>query len=116
MLPQVTLSIERSFAHCQLKPIVSRISLATASPEDLQHLAATCEPASFGVQQQDVYDESYRKAGKLDKTDFATNLSPDALGIVDAIRTELLFETRSRVEPIRAELYKLNVYGMSCLG
>ncbi|KAH9886959.1 hypothetical protein C8Q73DRAFT_266812 [Cubamyces lactineus] len=88
-----------------------RIDLANASLEELQHLAATCDPASFGVQQKDVYDESYRKAGKLDKSDFAMNLSPDALGILDTTRNELLLETRSRMEPIRAELYKLNVYG-----
>ncbi|KAH9886954.1 hypothetical protein C8Q73DRAFT_794985 [Cubamyces lactineus] len=87
------------------------IDLANASSEELQHLAETCDPASFGIQQKDVYDESYRKAGKLDKGDFAINLSPDALGIVDAIRDELLVETVSQREQIRAELYKLNVYG-----
>ncbi|KAI0334271.1 hypothetical protein GY45DRAFT_1359215 [Cubamyces sp. BRFM 1775] len=89
----------------------SCIDLTNASLEELRHLAETCDPASFGIQQKDVYDESYRKAGKLDKGNFAINISPDALGIVDAIRDELLVEARSRREPIRAELYKLNVYG-----
>ncbi|KAI0334272.1 hypothetical protein GY45DRAFT_1318758 [Cubamyces sp. BRFM 1775] len=89
-----------------------RINLANATPDELQHLAETCDPASFGVGQKDVYDESYRKAGKLDKADFAINLSPEALGIVDAINNALFVESLGFAEDsIRTELYKLNVYG-----
>ncbi|KAI0655697.1 hypothetical protein C8Q70DRAFT_1017236 [Cubamyces menziesii] len=90
---------------------VSRINFSNASAEDLQKLAETCDPATFGVKQQDVYDETYRRAGKLDKRDFAINLSLDALGILDTIRTELLIEGGSGPKLMRAELYKLNVYG-----
>ncbi|KAJ8480820.1 hypothetical protein ONZ51_g6410 [Trametes cubensis] len=89
-----------------------RINLLNASAEELQHLAETCDPATFGVDQQDVYDETYRKAGKLDRTDFAlANFSPDAVGILDEVRNELLIEGLEKSERIHAELYKLNVYG-----
>jgi hypothetical protein len=38
-----------------------------------KHLSDACQPATFGVNKEDVLDESYRKAGKMDVTDFATN-------------------------------------------
>ncbi|KAI0334263.1 hypothetical protein GY45DRAFT_1334446 [Cubamyces sp. BRFM 1775] len=93
-------------------PGARRINLLNASPEELQHLAEACDPATFGLDQQDVYDETYRKAGKLDHTDFAlVNFSPDAAGLLDEVRNELLIEGLEQSERIRAELYKLNVYG-----
>ena len=63
---------------------------------------------------QDVYDETYRKAGKLDRTDFAlVDFSPDAVGLLDEVRNELLIEGLAQSARILAELYKLNVYGTS---
>ncbi|KAI0895160.1 hypothetical protein F4806DRAFT_91726 [Annulohypoxylon nitens] len=71
-----------------------------------------CQPATFGYQGQDVYDENYRKATKLDTSDFSTNFCPYSLGIIDTIAQVLLpnySNTNSRTG-VRAELYKLNFY------
>ncbi|KAI0629944.1 hypothetical protein C8Q77DRAFT_1035297, partial [Trametes polyzona] len=90
----------------------SHIDLGHASPEELQHLAEVCDPATFGLGHQDVYDETYRKAGKLDASDFMIRFSPEAAGILDIVRSELLVEGRGKdAQNVRAELYKLNVYG-----
>lgn len=79
----------------------------------LQHLADTCAPATFGVAGEDVYDETYRKAGKLDSKDFAIAFDARSSSLVDAIRTELLLESPKglKSEGFNIELYKLNVYG-----
>lgn len=74
----------------------------------LAALSQACQPASFGVSQKDVLDESYRKAGKMEPSAFSTQFSPSSLGIVELIRAAL--QGRS-AKSIRAELYKLNVYG-----
>ena len=94
------------------------INLADATPEDLQALADACEPATFGRNQEDVYDETYRKAFKLDSSNFALKFDPVQLGLVDVIRTEMLEEGKKLIverpeagRGVRAELYKLNVYG-----
>ncbi|KAH9849459.1 hypothetical protein C2E23DRAFT_888184 [Lenzites betulinus] len=87
--------------------------LADAPVSTLQRLAEACDPATFGLGHQDVYDEAYRKAGKLDASKFMLRLSPDTLGLMDIIRTELIYEGDAKLtsDSIRAELYKLNVYG-----
>ncbi|KAI1451685.1 hypothetical protein F4805DRAFT_81424 [Annulohypoxylon moriforme] len=75
-------------------------------------LVSDCEPASFGYQGKDVYDENYRKATKLDSSDFSTNFCPYSLGIIDTIAQVLLpnsLSGNSRTG-VRAELYKLNFY------
>jgi hypothetical protein len=59
---------------------------------------------------QNVHDESYRKAGKLDVSDFATGFSIERSGLVDVIRSELFEGPDSGME-VEAKLYKLNVYG-----
>ena len=95
--------------------LFSRVNLSTASAVQLQHLADTCAPATFGVAGEDVYDETYRKAGKLDNKDFAIAFDARSSSLIDAIRTELLVENLGRVksEDLNIELYKLNVYGGS---
>lgn len=82
------------------------------SDHDLQHLSDTCDAATFGVNQADVFDLTYRKAGKLDAKHFATKLDLEKCGLMDAIRYDLLDGEESR-RPIKTELYKLNVYGLS---
>lgn len=78
----------------------------------LKALADACHKATFGLNDKDVLDEAYRKAGKMDTTEFATLLSPGALGLLDIIATNLLRGKKSAAE-IEAKLYKLNVYGTS---
>ncbi len=67
-------------------------------------------PASFGLAGKNVYDEGYRKALKLDTSQFSTNFCPYTLGIVDAIAQILLPEaSKGKERGVKAELYKLNV-------
>ncbi|KAJ3503549.1 hypothetical protein NLJ89_g8381 [Agrocybe chaxingu] len=86
------------------------IDFANATDEQLEKLANACQPATFGLGQKDILDESYRKAGKMDAAAFATHFSPLQLGVVDSIG-DSLFQGRRDSKQIRAELYKLNVYG-----
>jgi hypothetical protein len=88
------------------------VDLSKASEPEIKQLSQACQPAAFGQGQQNVHDESYRKAGKLDVSDFATGLSVERSGLVDIIRSELL-EGRGEglISDVEVELYKLNVYG-----
>ncbi|KAM5535755.1 hypothetical protein V8D89_010569 [Ganoderma adspersum] len=87
-----------------------RLDLANPTPSALEHLERTCDPATFGVDDRDILDESYRKAGKLDNQCFAFNLDVERAGLLEAIRMGL-FPGRDERKAIHAELYKLNVYG-----
>lgn len=76
-----------------------------------QQLVEDCQPATFGKGGEDVLDESYRKAGKMDVTHFCTDFSLAEHGIIDTIVQALLQgEARGgKCNGVRAELYKLNV-------
>jgi hypothetical protein len=63
------------------------------------------------VNKEDVLDESYRKAGKLDLEYFAPLLDPGRTDLSKIIRGYLLEGTQS-TNNIKIELYTLNVYGM----
>jgi hypothetical protein len=89
---------------------ISRVDLSQASELELANLSSVCEPASFGVDQKNVLDESYRKARKLDVANFATTFELRKSGIMDVVRAALL-EGHNSNRPVEAELYKLNVYG-----
>lgn len=84
---------------------------------ELNGLLGECQPATFGIGGVDVLDESYRKASKLDNTQFSTNFNPYDYGIVDTI-SQVLFPSVDKsssedlgleLRGVRAELYKLNV-------
>lgn len=87
-----------------------RIDLSKATEAQLDHLTRTCQAATFGVDQKDVLDETYRKAGKLDCSEFAAKFDIVESGILATVKNELL-EGKNDSRPIKAELYKLNVYG-----
>ncbi|THG97032.1 hypothetical protein EW026_g4903 [Hermanssonia centrifuga] len=87
-----------------------RLDFGGASEGALQHLSQTCEAATFGLNKEDILDETYRKAGKLDSPHFAVKLDLDSSGLLEIVRTKLL-EGRKAQGSIHAELYKLNVYG-----
>jgi hypothetical protein len=91
---------------------VSYIDLSKATVPQLEQLSKACDPATFGVDQKDVLDESYRKAGKLDTAHFAQKFSLGRSGLINAINSDLL-EGHDENKMIEAELYKLNVYGKS---
>ncbi|KZV92873.1 hypothetical protein EXIGLDRAFT_836130 [Exidia glandulosa HHB12029] len=86
------------------------LSKDAASDANLQKLAAACDAATFGMDQKDVLDESYRKAGKLDRKDFGLNIDIVTSGLLQAVHTAL-FSWEDQPRSIAAELYKLNVYG-----
>ncbi|KAG5651274.1 hypothetical protein H0H81_009240 [Sphagnurus paluster] len=86
------------------------LDLSQANPEQLQALAEACEPATFGLGQNDVLNEEYRKAGKMDASNFSMRIHMSDLGIVDRIREQLLYAPEDQ-KYVKAELYKLNVYG-----
>jgi hypothetical protein len=113
-------------------------SPSSPSPNSLELLFQACQPATFGYQGHDILDETYRKAGKLDREQFSTNFHPADYGILDAVAQSLLpgvdFAGNERVEAVGgegsekesgkeelgkrkenwdvvAELYKLNVSG-----
>ncbi|KAK5724812.1 hypothetical protein LTR15_004861 [Elasticomyces elasticus] len=77
---------------------------------DLQSLIEACAPAAFGRGGGDVFDETYRKAGKLDTDQFMTDFCPYATGIIDVVAQMLLSSISGRQRGVKAELYKLNVY------
>ncbi|KAL5482432.1 hypothetical protein ACEPAI_9026 [Sanghuangporus weigelae] len=87
-----------------------RVDFNDANDEQLQHLSETCDKATFGLNQADVLDESYRKAGKLDSVYFCTKLDLEQSGLMDIVRYNLL-EAHDSNKSIIFELYKLNVYG-----
>lgn len=68
--------------------------------------------ATFGVKNEDVHGESYRKAGKLNTEYFSLGFDPMGTGLLDAVQTELMEKDRDSLS-IRAERYKLNVYGQA---
>jgi hypothetical protein len=81
---------------------------ATGPDSSVTRLVAGTQPASFGFQGQDIIDESYRKASKLDTSAFSTNFCPYEAGIIDIIGQALLPRDLGSSQGIRAELYKLN--------
>ncbi|KAL1708422.1 hypothetical protein EV121DRAFT_197119 [Schizophyllum commune] len=87
------------------------IDLANATDAELQALSDACEPATFGVNHTDVYDENYRKARKMDASAFSCKFDPGHSGLLDLLCTEFLSEGGDARQKIVCELYKLNVYG-----
>ncbi|KAG5352107.1 hypothetical protein C0989_003832 [Termitomyces sp. Mn162] len=88
----------------------SWLDLTQPTDPQLEELAQACVPATFGRDQEDVLDESYRKAGKMDKSEFAVMFNVEKLGIDERVRKQL-FDASDGDRVVKAELYKLNVYG-----
>lgn len=87
------------------------LPLEPETQDNLERLIDSTERASFGYKGKDTYDETYRKALKMDTTAFATTFDPYSLGIIDTIAQVLLPSMQeSRLHrAVKAELYKLNV-------
>ena len=90
----------------------SFLDLANASTESLAALTEACDPATFGLAGEDVLDEAYRKAAKLDVSKFAITFNPLRCGLISTIKDQLLNYNRANA-PLDCELSKLNVYGKS---
>lgn len=87
------------------------LPLEPRTKDNLDQLLADTQPATFGRGGEDVYDEKYRKASKMDPTQFSTSFNPYTLGIIDEIAQSLLPSAvgSEHARAVRAELYKLNV-------
>ncbi|KAJ7596075.1 hypothetical protein C8J56DRAFT_1116499 [Mycena floridula] len=83
------------------------IDLSNPSNEDLEALSQACQPATFGRGTADIMDEFYRKAGKLDSSRFASLFDLHESGIMDRVASLMVEDSKG----IKAELYKLNMYG-----
>ncbi|ESK89105.1 hypothetical protein Moror_5278 [Moniliophthora roreri MCA 2997] len=86
------------------------INLANTSDAQLASLKRVCEAASFGVGSQNVLDDTYRKALKLDASRFATSFDLCNTDILQRIQSHLVDTDTILRRHIRAERYKLNVY------
>jgi len=89
------------------------VNFTDATSDELEQLAQTCQPATFGRNDKDVMDETYRKAGKMDSELFSTPLVYDYTDIVNIVR-ECLLDGTDSLRKLKVELYKFNVYG-TCL-
>jgi hypothetical protein len=85
--------------------------LEPSTQDNLERLIQDQAPATFGLGGKDIYDESYRKATKMDPRQFSSTFNPYELGIVDAVAQALLPSLRhsEQTRAVKAELYKLNV-------
>lgn len=74
-------------------------------------LLEECQPATFGIGREEVLDEEYCKAVKMDTTAFCTSFTPYEYGVIDAINKALVRcgKTTEDQRGVKAELYKLNV-------
>ncbi|KAJ7650773.1 hypothetical protein FB45DRAFT_986640 [Roridomyces roridus] len=91
-----------------------RIDLSKASDAELVALNAACQQATFGVGGNDVLDENYRKAGKMDVQNFSLRF--DVAALLEKVSPEILHgrghnKVIEENKFLRAEMYKLNVYG-----
>lgn len=108
---------------CKLQFPLDSSDSATAN--NIQQLFEDMQPATFGYQGQDVLDESYRKASKLDPSHFDCTFNPYEMGIIDEVAQILLPGVKRKttsnnnsagnprnegINVMRAELYKLNIY------
>ncbi|KAK5717397.1 hypothetical protein LTR15_009291 [Elasticomyces elasticus] len=82
---------------------------AEANSDAFKKLSVACTPASFGRHGENVVDESYRKAGKLDVTAFCSDFCPYNTGIINVVN-QVLVPSLNAHRSVKAELYKLNVY------
>ena len=93
----------------------SSIKLGSITETQAQDLSRACSLATFGLNNQDVFDESYRKAGKLDVGKFSWPFSPASRSDFIVQLVSGLFPSDSLRKKICFELYKLNVYGKTSL-
>ncbi|KIY48938.1 hypothetical protein FISHEDRAFT_29366, partial [Fistulina hepatica ATCC 64428] len=87
------------------------IDLATVNASQLRDLCAACEPAPFGLNGENVFDEHYRLARKMDTTQFSMSFDVYRSGLIRVVENELVKNsTDSPNSYIVPELYKLNIY------
>lgn len=107
----VTIRWDPSSANVLAKDTKLVFPLEPGHEQNLARLVNEADPATFGLHGKDVLDESYRKASKLDPSQFSTSFNPYELGIIDTVAQALLPSTKAAdsYQGVRAELYNLNV-------
>ncbi|KAK4160826.1 hypothetical protein QBC43DRAFT_347009 [Cladorrhinum sp. PSN259] len=78
-----------------------------ASIEAFTKFIEDSEPATYGVGNEKVYDETYRKAGTMSADRFSTSFNLSEWGIMEAVSQALVHGPHGG---IKAELYNVNVY------
>ncbi|KAF8915525.1 hypothetical protein CPB85DRAFT_1432835 [Mucidula mucida] len=81
-----------------------------ATDDELSHLISSCDAAPFGRGTETVLDDAYRKAHKLDVSQFSTVFELASTPILNKISQDLVDMEVSIKRAVRAERYKLNVY------
>jgi hypothetical protein len=87
----------------------------SSAKSSVEQLAKDCTLASFGRGGEDVIDTSYRQAGKLDITQFASTFHPADFGLLENIEQILVPDLGKKAKDdthsrkLITELYKLNV-------
>lgn len=94
--------------------VISKLTFPVAPSKqeegsDLLKLVHDGQPASFGFNGENVLDDSYRKAIKLDRSTFSVDFCPYETGIIDTVAQLLLPTVHEATKGVKAELYKLNV-------
>ena len=82
------------------------------SQNEIETLAANCDPTTFGGLKEEKLDIDYRSAWKLDESRFLTSFHPAETDIIEVIKKILLpgaINNESLQSFIIAERYKLNV-------
>ena len=89
-----------------------RIDFGDVTTEDLERLVRACDQATFGVNQESVLNEQYRKSKKLDTVYFNPLLDTGSMNVTLAqlLKEEFIPDKMQNVS-IRLARYKLNVYG-----
>lgn len=72
-----------------------------ASSKEFKDLINVSLPATFARAGEEVLDEDYRKAGKLDRGHFTTDFCPYETGIVDTL-TQILLPQTSQSKHVRS--------------
>ncbi|KAF9063491.1 hypothetical protein BDP27DRAFT_1426828 [Rhodocollybia butyracea] len=109
--PENKTSRQPLFLHeCPDSVQAKSLNTANAAKEQLASLISVCEAASFGRGTETVLDESYRKALKLDLSQFSTPLDLASTSILHRIQQDLVDTDTVLRRRIRTEPYKLNIY------
>ncbi|KAF9447315.1 hypothetical protein P691DRAFT_782561 [Macrolepiota fuliginosa MF-IS2] len=107
----VTLSGSESTLFFKCRDNTARyIKFPSVNDADIMALLDACDPATFGRGPENVLDETYRKAWKLDEGNFSWRFNPDSGKFVGRL-AQGLCPWDPMNKGIRAEPYKLNVYG-----
>lgn len=90
--------------------VVLPVGDEVGASQAFQQLLDDCQPATFGKGGEDVLDEEYRKAGKMDASRFSTSFNLAEHAIMDTLTQALVQSSFDGIERngVRAELYKLN--------